>query len=135
VPYRLKRGLGRTPAEDTVCKAAIFGGIFSPTCWTMLTPSYVGVPPAPTGDVLTVPPASGEEAQATVDALLNQQAVNQQAINAGQVSSSWVDTVLGNTSAAATSAVSSFPWILGLAGFAVFALVAIGGGSPRRYGR
>lgn len=38
-------------------------------------------PSAPTGEVLTVPPASGEEAQATVDALLKQQMEAQQAEN------------------------------------------------------
>jgi hypothetical protein len=85
--------------------------------------------------VLTVPPASGADAQATVDALLNQQAANQQAIDAAQVSSSWVDTLIGNTSAVATGAASSLSWILGLVGLGVFALVAVGGGSPRRYGR
>jgi hypothetical protein len=42
-------------------------------------------PPAPTGAVLTVPPASGAEAQQTVDTLLNAQMASQQAVTGGQV--------------------------------------------------
>jgi hypothetical protein len=84
-----------------------------------------------------VPPASAADAQATVDALVNQQLVDQQALNAGAVQSTWWDTLTGNT-AAAGSGVSNllstaFPWIL--AGLGVFAMVAMGGGSARRYGR
>ena len=136
--YRVRsRGMGRTVAEDAVCKASFAGGFFSPTCWSALTPSTLAPPGAPTGDTLTVPPASAADAQATVDALVNQQLVDQQALNAGAVQSTWWDTLTGNT-AAAGSGVSNllstaFPWIL--AGLGVFAMVAMGGGSARRYGR
>ena len=136
--YRVKRGMGRTEAEDAVCKSSFAGGFFSPTCWSMLQPSTVAPPGAPTGDALTVAPASGEQAQATVDALLNQQLADQQAANAGTVTSSWWDTLMGNTSAAGSAAVSTVTspllW-LGLAGLGIFAMVAMGGGSARRYGR
>jgi hypothetical protein len=104
----------------------------------MLTPSTVAPPGAPTGDVLTVPPASGADAQATVDALVNQQLVDQQALNAGAVQSTWWDTLTGNTYAAgaAVGSAAISPWLwLGLAGLGVFGLVAMGGGTARRYGR
>jgi hypothetical protein len=127
-------GLGRTPAEDAVCRAGTFGGFFTPVCWTALTPSTVAPPRAPSGDVLTVPPASGEEAQATVDALLDQQLRDQQALNAAGVQSSWLDRASSQLVAAGDSL--SSPWLLlGALGLGVFALVAVGGGSPRRYGR
>jgi hypothetical protein len=84
--------------------------------------------------VLTVPPASGEEAQATVDALLDQQLRDQQALNAAGVQSSWLDRASSQLVAAGDSL--SSPWLLlGALGLGVFALVAVGGGSPRRYGR
>lgn len=136
---RFKRGLGRTLAEDADCRSGFFGGFFTPVCWTRLQSSAVAPVGAPTGDVLTVPPASGEEAQATVDALVNQQMVDQQALNAQSVTSSLWDTLTGGTYGAAAGAASgigsSLPWILGAVGLGVFALVAIGGGRPRRYGK
>jgi hypothetical protein len=101
-----------------------------------ITDTTVGVPPAPTGSVLTVPPASGAEAQATVDALLNQQVVNQQAANAQGVTSSWIDQASSSAVAAGEAVTGSFPWVLiGALGLGVFAMVAVGGGSARRYGR
>jgi hypothetical protein len=110
--------------------------------WCTPNAPVVAPPGAPTGAVLTVPPASGAEAQATVDALVNQQMLDQQALNAQGVQSSTSDVILGSggaavtaASAAASSAFSS-PWLwIGVAGVAAFAVVAIGGGSPRRYGR
>jgi len=137
--YRVRsRGMGRTVAEDAVCKASFAGGFFSPTCWSMLEPSTLAPPQAPTGDTLTVPPASAADAQATVDTLLNQQLVDQQALNAGAVQSTWWDTLTGNTYAAgaAVGSAAISPWLwLGLAGLGVFGLVAMGGGTARRYGR
>ena len=134
-----ERGMGRTPAEDAVCKASFAGGFFSPTCWSALVLSPVAPPPAPTGAALTTPPASGEEAQALVDSLVNQQLADQQALNAGNVQSSWWDSLTGNTYSAASSvasgATSMLPWVLGAIGLGIFAIVAIGSGSPRRYGR
>ena len=111
----------------------------APAWWMNLwgiTDTTVGVPPAPTGSVLTVPPASGAEAQATVDALLNQQVVNQQAANAQGVTSSWIDQASSSAVAAGEAVTGSFPWVLiGALGLGVFAMVAVGGGSARRYGR
>jgi hypothetical protein len=89
--------------------------------------------------VLTVPPASGVDAQVTVDALLNQQVVDQNALNAGVVTSSWWDSLTGGTYAAAsgvTSGLTSYlPWILGGLGLIVVMGSFAGGGSARRYGR
>jgi len=128
-------GLGRTLAQDADCRSGTFGGFFTPVCWTMLQSSPVAPVGAPTGDVLTVPPASGEEAQATVDALVNQQLLDQQALNASKVSSSWWDSAASTVVAAGDAVTPSFPWLLGLVGLGAFALVAVGGGSARRYGR
>ena len=136
---RFKRGLGRTQAEDAVCRASLWGGILMPSCWSALDQSTVAPPGAPTGDVLTVPPASGVDAQATVDTLLNQQVVDQNALNAGAVTSSWWDSLTGGTYAAASGVASGFtsylPWILGGLGLIVVMGGFAGGGSARRYGR
>jgi hypothetical protein len=102
-----------------------------------LTDTTVGVAPAPTGSVLTVPPESGVEAQATVDALLNAQLEAQKAANAEGVQSGALDqaaSVVVETSSAVGSFFSS-PWFWGVLGLGAFALVAIGGDQPRRYGR
>lgn len=107
----------------------------SPDEWALIVRGVVAPPGAPSGDALTVPPASGDDAQAVVDALLNQQLADQQKLNAGGVQSTWWDEVTGGASAAADKA-TEFPWLLmgGLA-LGAFALVAVSGGSPRRYGR
>ena len=102
--------------------------------------SAIAPPPAPTGAILTTPPASGDDAQATVDALLNQQLLDQQALNASQVKSTWIDELEGGVyqggeaaGKLATVAFNWLPWALGAAG--VFALLTLTAGSPRRYGR
>jgi hypothetical protein len=86
-----------------------------------------------------LPPASGEQAQQTVDDLLNQQVVDQNAMNAGAVTSSWWDSLTGGAYGAATGAASGFtsylPWILGGLGLIVVMGSFAGGGSARRYGR
>lgn len=133
---RTNSGLGRTPAEDAVCQTSFAGGFFSPTCWTALVPSTVAPPGSPTGAVLTVPPASGADAQATVDALLNQQLIDQQNLNAAGVQSSMLDQAASGAVAAGSAVTSAIPWtLIVLAGLGIFALVAVGGGSARRYGR
>lgn len=133
--YRRKCGMGATCAAQSA-------SIFSGELWDYIfhgcpVPSAVAAPPAPTGSVLTVPPASEGDAQQTVDALLNQQMRDQQAKNAEGVKSTWWDETLGGAYGAGNtlgdSLMAAFPWILG--GVAVLALVAVGGGSPRRYGR
>jgi hypothetical protein len=100
----------------------------------------VAPPRAPSGDVLTVPPASGVDAQATVDALLDQQMRDQQALDADGVKSSWLDSLASDvvdTGDAITNpklgGVSAWVWLVG--GLGLFAVVAMGGGKPRRYGR
>jgi len=136
--YRSKRGMGRTVAEDAVCRASLFGGFFSPTCWGALEPQTLAPPPAPTGSILTTPPASGADAQATVDALLNEQMAAQQQLAGSQVSSGVLDqaasTVVDTGSALASPL--GLPWWAWLAGgVGIFAFAALGGGSPWRYGR
>jgi hypothetical protein len=134
---RLKRGMGvLSQYEYAQCNGQFARGIFYPFCWQTVTPKSTVAPPgAPTGDALTVPPASGEEAQETVDTLLNQQLTDQQALNAGAVQSSWWDEGTGSVGSVAPS--SSTSWllygVLGIVG--VIALISVGGGSPRRYGR
>jgi hypothetical protein len=141
MPYGLNRGLGvLTQYEYAQCNAQFLRGIFDPFCWQTVAPASTVAPVgAPTGDVLTVPPASGTDAQATVDALTNQQLLDQNALNAGAVQSSWWDELTGGTYATAAGAASGLtsylPWILGGAGLLVFGMVAFGGGSARRYGR
>jgi hypothetical protein len=94
----------------------------------------VAPPQAPTGDLLTVPPASGAEAQATVDTLLNQQLIDQQALNAAGVQSGALDVAASGVVSAGEAV--AVPWLLiGAIGLGMFALVAVSGGSPRRYGR
>jgi hypothetical protein len=112
----------------------------APSWWMSLwgiTDTSVAVAPAPPQSVWTVPPASGVDAQATVDTLLNQQLVNQQTANAAGVQSSAVDqaaSAVVDTASGVGSFLSS-PWLWGLLGLGAFALIAVGGDQPRRYGR
>jgi len=142
---RPSSGLGATQAYCDAMKrqTTVLGtGTYPPSCmWAAIfgyDPPAVGVPPAPTGDVLTVPPASGAEAQATVDALLNQELEAQKAANAAQVKSSWTDRLASGIEDAGDTllkpgGISLWIWLAG--GLGVFALVAVTTGSPRRYGR
>jgi hypothetical protein len=141
------------------------GGVFKPQCWCLDHPAlcspdnykaavgwaYPGmtyapiqpppVPGAPTGDKLTVPSASGADAQQTIDDILAAQMKAWQAQNAGTMAETQ-----GNLDAIDTSVTNWNPlklipdstnWLLigGLALVGVVALSAVGGGSPRRYGR
>lgn len=81
---------------NSVCRQKVFNG-----------PS-VAPPPAPTGAALTVPPASGADAQALVDSLVNQQMTSQQALNASQVVP--VDQTLLQFTAGVQNAVGGFDW-------------------------
>lgn len=141
--YRVRSGMGIAPAE---CSAGSFwckpstdcsqGAMWAahPICWSMSADSWAklagAVAPvgAPTGAALTVPPASGADAQATVDALVNQQMLDQQAKNAAGVQSSWWDGVLGGTAAAADSAaglIPTTPNLLLIGGIALAAVVGL----------
>jgi hypothetical protein len=109
-------------------------------CWGFFQPAPTVAPPGvPTGAALTVPPADEAQAQATVDALLNQQLADQQALDASQVSSSWFDQAASGAVAAGnaiTNPIGGLSPIVWLAlGLGAFALVAMSGGGPRRYGR
>jgi hypothetical protein len=100
----------------------------------------IGTPGAPTGAALTTPPASEADAQAQVDALLNQQLEAQKALNAAGVQSTWVDEAASGVVDTADSLNPLKPgninWLFwGGVGLAMFAVVAVSGGSPRRYGR
>lgn len=142
--YRLRpsAGLGIVGGPLTQCDVPV-AAWFSGECWSrawdgLFGPkiSSVAPPQTPTGAVLTTPPASGEEAQATVDALLNQQLREQQALNAAGVTSGVFDTAASGVVSAGNVVSEAIPWVLfGAIGLGVFALVAISGGSPRRYGR
>jgi hypothetical protein len=138
MPYGLNRGLGvLTQYEYAQCNAQFLRGILNPSCWQTVAPQSTVAPVgAPTGDVLTVPPASGTDAEATVDTLTNQQLLDQNALNAAAVTSSWWDTLTGNAYATTSGGLSSYlPWILGGVGLLIFGMAAMGGGSARRYGR
>lgn len=159
--YRLRnRGIGDVlnPTAGTALDCGLFaGGVFNKACWCLQWPSlcsqadYVAAraladpsvyaaiqqpPPvgAPTGAVLTTPPASGEQAQAQVDAILAQQVADWQAQNMGtmQQTQSGLDQFAADFKVA-TAGISWWIWLAG--GLGVFALVAVSGGSPRRYGR
>lgn len=95
----------------------------------------VGAPPI---SVWTTPPASGEDAQQTINALVNQQMIDQQALNAQGVNSSWLDTLLGGGAQVGNS-ISNFatsPYTLGvLAIVFVGGVLMLGDSGPRRYGR
>jgi hypothetical protein len=135
---RFKRGVGDTVPWSPLGPCTGMARIFDLHCWGLFpAPQSVAPPQAPTGDVLTVPPADGEQAQATVDALINQQMRDQQALDASRVTSSWVDrfatSAVEANDAVTFAGISPLVWIA--AGLGVVAMVAFGGGSPRRYGR
>lgn len=119
------------------CWARAWDGLFAPAPVQAVAP-----PRAPSGAVLTVPPVSGADAQATVDALLDQQLIDQQALNASHLESSWIDRAASAAVGAGDAVSDAFEgplgmsWLLwGALGLAVFGVVVAGAGSPRRYGR
>ena len=145
--YRAKRGMGAvdifgqrcTPGGGELGQAQLADWSCPAPQWWMkmfgLTDTSVAVAAAPTGAALTTPPASGAEAEALVQSLSDQQLAAQQAANAQGVRSGLFDqaaSALMDTTNAFSMA-SVMPWIIG--GVLVFAIVAVGGGSPRRYGR
>lgn len=149
--YRLRRGVGAYPDDpyfdpqrpswlpywiddstESQAKYAFLSGT-GVTAQEIVNPGSVYVAPpapppvgAPSGPDLTVPPASGQTAQATVDQIISDQAAAQKVQASGFFSSlNSVVNPAGGTN-----------WLLwGAVGLGVFALVAMGGGSPGRYGR
>ena len=149
MPYGLKRGLGVTTYECQAIQDSsdpMSAKVSLPCMWAAIfgySNSEIAVPPAPTGAALTVPPASGADAAALAQSLSDQQIAAQQAINAQGVQSSLVDQAssgIVDTANAVTGTLSAglsaaLPWILGAAGLLVFGMVAMGGGSARRYAK
>ena len=106
--YRIRRrGFGvLNPTAGTALDCGLTaGGVFNKACWCLSWPSLcsaadyqaayalanpgvyapIQAPPtvqAPAGSAITVPPASGADAQATIDAVLAQQEAAAQAQNA-----------------------------------------------------
>jgi hypothetical protein len=135
------------------------GGYLKKACWCLAFPSLcskdtyaasvmlhnpeniapVQSPPvvgSPSGAPLTVPPSSGEVAQQTVDDLLAQQARDWQAQNAATIADTQGNLDRINESYDNATSSMGIPWYWwAVGGLGVFALVAAGSGSPRRYGR
>ena len=131
------------------------GGVFNKACWCLSWPSlcsdsdyraayalahpevYATLQPPPTvgspgGGALSTPPASGAEAQVVVDDLIAQQNTAWQAQNAATLA----QTQANLDAIPVPSSSFSMPLWLWLAiGAGVLGLAAVGGGSPRRYGR
>ena len=128
-------GAGNPDVPDAPCATQWAWAI--PTCWQWPKSIIYGdkypAPPAPPVVGSTLPdgspippvPASGEEANATIDAIIAEQKARANAQNL-----SFFQTVQTNLES------TGIPWWAWLAGgVGVFALVAVSGGSPRRYGR
>ena len=149
MPYGLNRGLGVTTYECQAIQNSLDPSspqVSLPCMWAAIfgySNSEIGTPPAPTGSALTVPPASGQSAAALAQSLSDQQVAAQQAVNAAgvqtsvldQASSGIVDTANAVADSFTAGLSSALPWILGGFGVLVFGMVAMGGGSARRYGR
>jgi hypothetical protein len=83
---------------------------------------------------LTLPPASGQDATNTINALVNQQMIDQQNLNASQVNSTWMDLLLGGASQ--VPSVTGNWLVIGLIGIGVVGVFTLlGDKGPRRYGR
>ena len=140
MPYGLNRGLGvLTQYEYAQCNAQFLRGILNPFCWQTVAPaSQLAVPPAPTGDALTVPPESGQSAAELQQSLADEQMRRQQAIDAANVKSTWSDQLSSDIVDTTNSLTNpgGLSWVVwGAIGLAVFGVVAFSGGSARRYGR
>lgn len=137
---RFKRGFGAAcPCPDGNVPSFLNSCCWS-QWWSGSTPQSVAPPKAPSD--LVTPPSSGDAAQAEVDALVNQQLADQKALNASSITSNFWGSVYGSASDAASGASSGLGlpnvnwWLVGGVAFgAVFLATALGGGSPRRYGR
>ena len=149
----LRTGLA---GDQPGCRIWEFGA-FKPQCWCLDHPAlcspdqykaaiawaYPGdvyvpmpkppVPAAPTGAALTVPPASGEQAQATVDEILAAQMREWQARNAQAMQETEANIEAIDTSDAGISnllpklELPTWAWVA-LAGFSGLVLVSASGG-------
>ncbi len=151
----IRRGLGDTAAE--FCSQGRWNWLADANCWskplaqwqTEFASTYTKVPPAPIN--LTLPPASGADAAAQVQALADAQMRAQQAADAAGVDTNAVDQAASAIVGAGDAlnpanwklpslppfSLPDIPWgtiaIVGVV--VVIGLAAIGGGMPRRYGR
>ena len=141
MPYGLKRGLGVTTYECQAIQESsdpMSAHVSLPCMWAAIfgySNSEIAVPAAPTGAALTVPPASGVDAAALAQSLSDQQVAAQQAANASGVQSSLLDQTSSGVVDTANAVTSAVPWVLGAVGLLIFGMVAMGGGSARRYAR
>lgn len=140
--YRFNRGMGRTVAQDRICQTEVLQGFFDPACWSALELPVIGTAPAPTGDALTLPPASGEDAAALQQSLADEAMRRQQGIDAAQVQTNWLDRFssgavdTGNALNPFDGGPGGLSWLLwGALGVGAFALVTLATPGPRRYGR
>jgi hypothetical protein len=137
------RGMGVDASQCT----SFFSWALNSDCWGHSIPywqqamipggSGLAVPAAPTGSVLTTPPASGADAQATVDALLNEQLAAQQVANAAQVqpvtdiyslfNSATGGMFAGGGGDSTPSPGFSVPWWAWAVGGGIFLVAAFGG--------
>lgn len=146
-----------TPAQVAAyCSADRWNWLTSVDCWGRSLEDWqrgalatvAAAPGAPPVGVWTVAPADGSVAQTTVDEILAGQLREQQRLNAAGVDSSiaWRaasgieaagDAAAGAAAAVGNAVAGAIDWklwaLLGVGAVAVF--VAVGGGSPRRYGR
>ena len=147
--YGFRSGLGIAQPPDCaqpfclkgITDCSTWGGWMSaPSCWSQSPSSWatmaqaVAPPPAPTGPVLTVPPANQAQADATVTALVNQQMADQQAKDAALVDSSAFDLAAGGLyqggAAVGTFAtgLASIPWYVWAGGAGLVGVLLLRGG-------
>jgi len=161
MPYGLKRGMGDilNPTAGTALDCGFFaGGVFKKECWCLDHPTwcsqsdYIAAraladpsvydtlkePPvvgAPSGTALTVPPVNGDQANATIDVIIAEQ--NQAWKDQNAASMAQTQANLDQFGQDYQNLTSGTNWLLYgvLAAVGLVALVSVGGGSPRRYGR
>jgi hypothetical protein len=134
----VRTGLGAVNPDVPLSPCSTRWAWSIPTCWqwpkSLIYGDNYPNPPAPPvvgstlpdGSPIPVIPESGAAAQETIQAITDQQIRDTQAGN--QVFFEEVDSKV--------NAPAGVPWWVWLAGGGlVFAMVAMGGGSPRRYGR
>lgn len=135
---------GVTPELVSYCSGGRWNWFTAAGCWqyppeqwqAMNASTYTAVPPGPVN--LTLPPASGTDADAEIQAAVDEQMRRQQALDAGGVESSWLDQAASGVVDTA-NALNPMNWNWALLATAllvgVVGLAALGAGSPRRYGR
>jgi len=132
-------------------------GVLKPECWCLQHPSLCSsddyaaakaigfpeqispilAPPTvkPPADIVT-PPASSEAAQQTIDEIIAGQSAEWKAQNAETMRKTLANIDAAKAEHQELTSMFGVPWYVWLAGgLGVFALVAVSGGSPRRYGR